>query len=69
MPPERFLDGDEAKFFCNSGYYLIGKKKLRCVGKVWDSNEPECKGECSSSSEKKVPLRNIFVVMTSLVTT
>ncbi|XP_058944842.2 protein lev-9 [Pocillopora verrucosa] len=43
VPPERFLDGDEAKFFCNSGYDLIGKKKLRCVGKVWDSSEPECK--------------------------
>ncbi|CAH3037407.1 unnamed protein product [Pocillopora meandrina] len=46
VPPERFLDGDEAKFFCNSGYDLIGKKKLRCVGKVWDSSEPECKAMC-----------------------
>ncbi|XP_066022215.1 CUB and sushi domain-containing protein 1-like isoform X1 [Pocillopora verrucosa] len=43
---KRFLDGDEATFSCNRGYDLIGKKRLRCVGKVWDFGEPECKALC-----------------------
>ncbi|CAH3037421.1 unnamed protein product [Pocillopora meandrina] len=44
---KRFLDGDEATFSCNRGYDLIGKKRLRCVGKVWDFGEPECKAPCN----------------------
>ena len=51
---KRFLDGDEATFSCNRGYDLIGKKKLRCVGKVWDFGEPECKGEKDPACCSKV---------------
>ena len=62
---KRFLDGDEATFSCNRGYDLIGKKKLRCVGKVWDFGEPECKGEnVPALLNTRYPLRNIFASMT-----
>ena len=62
---KRFLDGDEATFSCNRGYDLIGKKKLRCVGKVWDFRKPECKGEnVPALLNTRYPLRNIFASMT-----
>jgi len=41
-----FLDGDEVTFSCDSNHDLFGKARLRCVGKKWDSNVPECKASC-----------------------
>ncbi len=41
----RFIEGDQIRFSCNSGYDLFGNAKLRCVGRNWDSREPVCKGE------------------------
>ena len=34
-------------FSCDKNLDLFGKAELRCVGRAWDSSEPECKGECS----------------------
>ena len=42
-----FLDGDRVTFSCDKNFDLFGKAELRCVGRAWDSSEPECKGECS----------------------
>ena len=42
-----FLDGDRVTFSCDKNLDLFGKAKLRCVGRTWDSSEPECKGEQS----------------------
>ena len=42
-----FLDGDRVTFSCDKNLDLFGKAELRCVGRAWDSSEPECKGECS----------------------
>ena len=42
-----FLDGDRVTFSCDNNFDLFGKAELRCVGRAWDSSEPECKGECS----------------------
>ena len=42
-----FLDGDRVTFSCNKNLDLFGKAELHCVGRAWDSPEPECKGECS----------------------
>ena len=42
-----FLDGDRVTFSCDKNLDLFGKAKLRCVGRAWDSSEPECKGEQS----------------------
>ena len=42
-----FLDGDRVTFSCDRNLDLFGKTELRCVGRAWDSSEPECKGECS----------------------
>ena len=41
----RFLDGEEVTFSCENNHDLFGKARLRCFGKKWDSNVPECKGE------------------------
>ena len=41
-----FLDGDRVTFSCDKNLDLFGKAELRCVGRAWDSSEPECKGEC-----------------------
>ena len=42
-----YLDGDRVTFSCDKNLDLFGKAELRCVGRAWDSSEPECKGECS----------------------
>ena len=42
-----YLDGDRVTFSCDKNFDLFGKAELRCVGRAWDSSEPECKGECS----------------------
>ena len=42
-----YLDGDRVTFFCDKNLDLFGKAELRCVGRAWDSSEPECKGEYS----------------------
>ena len=48
-----------------AGMTWLVKKKLRCVGKVWDFGEPECKGEnVPALLNKRYPLRNIFASMT-----
>ena len=41
-----YLDGDRVTFSCDKNFDLFGKAELRCVGRAWDSSEPECKGEC-----------------------
>ena len=48
-----FLDGDRVTFFCDKNLDLFGKAELRCVGRAWDSSEPECKGEYSFELIKK----------------
>ena len=42
-----YLDGDRVTFSCDKNLDLFGKAEQRCVGRAWDSSEPECKGECS----------------------
>ena len=40
----RYLDGEEATFYCDGNYDLFGNERIRCVGKNWDSSVPVCKG-------------------------
>ncbi|XP_073244349.1 sushi, von Willebrand factor type A, EGF and pentraxin domain-containing protein 1-like isoform X2 [Porites lutea] len=42
-----FLDGDRVTFSCDKNLDLFGKAELRCVGRAWDSSEPECKARCT----------------------
>ncbi|XP_078348007.1 uncharacterized protein LOC144633094 [Oculina patagonica] len=46
----RYLEGDEVRFSCNSGFDLFGNAQLRCVGsRKWNSREPLCKARCRFS--------------------
>ncbi|KAL9989297.1 hypothetical protein ACROYT_G003831 [Oculina patagonica] len=44
----RYIDGEEARFSCDSNYDLFGNDKLRCVGRNWDSGVPVCKAPCGN---------------------
>ena len=62
-----YLDGDRVTFFCDKNLDLFGKAELRCVGRAWDSSEPECKGEysfelmpCKKKKERKKKRRSLI---------
>lgn len=64
---DRYLDGEEATYYCDSNYDLFGNDRIRCVGKNWDSSVPVCKGRLVLESAVIVKIWSYLYVQYSCI--